>query len=70
MDPALIHDLYQELAERLEAAGLITEHATSDHERTLINTWQLPMYNMNFAKISVPLERLREQREANIPYEV
>jgi hypothetical protein len=61
-------DLYRELANRLEAAGLITEHATSDHAHNLINNWQLPMYNMDFTKVSVQLETLRQQREANIPY--
>ena len=50
-------------------AGLITEHATADHAHNVINNWQLPMYNMNFAKIPARLEELREQREANIPYD-
>jgi hypothetical protein len=60
-------DLYRELAKRLEAARLITEHATRDHAHNLINNWQLPMYNMDFTKIPARLEELREQREANIP---
>ncbi len=60
-------DLYHELAERLEAAGLIAEHATSNHAHSLIYSWQLPMYNMDFAKIPARLEELRERREANMP---
>ena len=67
---SLTRDLYPELVQGLEAAGLITEHATADHARTLSDTWQLPMYNMDFAKISVPLERLHEEREAQIPYDI
>jgi LmbE family N-acetylglucosaminyl deacetylase len=60
-------DLFLELAKRLEAAGLITEHATNDHAHNLINNWQLPMYNIDFTRIQVSLEELREQ-EANIPH--
>jgi hypothetical protein len=69
-DESSLHplDLYRDLAKRLEEAELITAHATSDHKRNLTNNWQLPMYNMEFAKISVPLERLRDERDANIPY--
>jgi hypothetical protein len=60
-------DLFLELAKRLEATGLITEHATRDHTHNLINNWQLPMYNLDFSKINAQLEELSEQREANIP---
>jgi hypothetical protein len=49
-------DLYRELAKRLETAGVITEHVTSDHKHNLINNWQFPMYNMDFAKIPARLE--------------
>ena len=63
------HNLYGELAKRLEAAELITEHATHDHLRNLNTNWQLPMYNMDFAKTPAQLKELREQREANIRYD-
>jgi hypothetical protein len=66
LDP---RDLYRELASGLEAAGLITEHATRNHAHNLMNNWQLPMYNMDFAKIPRRLEELREHREANIRYD-
>jgi hypothetical protein len=62
-------DLFLELAKGLEAAGLITEHATRGHAHNLINNWQLPMYNMDFAEIPARLEELRERQEANIPYD-
>jgi hypothetical protein len=69
-DQSSVHplDLYRESVKRLEAAGLITEHATRDHAHNLINNWQLPMYNMDFTKISARSEELREKREANVPY--
>ena len=66
LDP---RDLYRELAEGLDAAGLITQHATQDHARHLISNWQLPMYNMDFANIPTSLEELREQQGTNIPYD-
>ena len=66
---SLTRDLYPELARRLDVAGLITKRATDEHAGTLSHTWQLPMYNMDFAKISVPLEDLQEQRAANVPSE-
>jgi hypothetical protein len=58
---------FRELVQRLDAAGLITEHATEDHERDLLNNWQIPMYNMEFARMPVTLEELVEQRAANRP---
>jgi hypothetical protein len=64
----LTRDLYLKLAKRLETAGLIREHATREHEHDLINNWQLPMYNMDFSMESARLEELRDQREANLPY--
>lgn len=61
-------DNYQPLAERLDAAGLITERVTVDHARTLVNTWQMPMYEMDFSSIQVALEDLVRERDAQYPY--
>jgi hypothetical protein len=59
---------FRELVERLDAAGLITEHARDDHARNLLNNWQLPMYSMDFTRAPVTLEELRAQRAANRPH--
>lgn len=67
---SLTRDLYLPLAQKLEAKELITERANNDHAGMLSHTWQLPMYGMDFGKITVPLERLREIREANLPYDI
>ncbi|MBL8578695.1 MAG: hypothetical protein JNK47_15845 [Mesorhizobium sp.] len=64
----LTRDLYSPLVKRLTQAGLITERASEEHARAMGDTWQLPMYNMDFAKISVSLETLRERQDALYPY--
>ena len=50
----------------LEGAKLITEHATDEQAKHLMHRWQLPMYRLDFRRIDVPIEELREQREANL----
>ncbi len=62
-------DNYRPLAERLDAAGLISERATEDHAGLLAHRWQMPMYELDFSQIPVPLEDLVSEREAQIPYE-
>ncbi len=60
---------FREMVEKLDAAGLVNEdRLTEDHVRNLRNNWQLPMYHIDFASISVPLEKLRERRENDTPY--
>ena len=59
---------FRELVERLDAAGLITEHATDDHAHNILNNWQIPMYSMDFTRVQVSLEELRAQRAANRPH--
>jgi hypothetical protein len=63
----LARDLYRPLAERLEAAGLITARATQDHANALAHHWQLPMYDLDFTQIQVPLDTLLEERDAQYP---
>jgi hypothetical protein len=69
IDSGLTRRLHPEMVIRLHAAGLITERATNNHAGILCNIWQLPMYNMNFAKIMMPLETLRSRREADFSNE-
>lgn len=62
-------ELFNEMAEKLDAAGLVNEdRLTEDHVRNLRNNWQLPMYHIDFSAISVPLEKLRGRRENDTPY--
>lgn len=57
-------ELTQLLGEQLELHGLVTEVADESHVRSFYNLWQLPMYNLEFGKIDVPLEKLVAEREA------
>lgn len=65
----LTRDLYAPLVERLSGAGLIGKRAADEHVREIADTWQLPMYNMDFSRVTVSLELLREQQDALYPYE-
>lgn len=56
--------LRSRLAARLDAEKLVQDEATKDHAHAFYNLWQFPMYNIEFSKIDVPLERLRAEREA------
>lgn len=53
----------------LEKEGLISERATQEQVGTLLHDWQMPMYNVNFRKIDVPLEQLQACRDANFSAE-
>jgi hypothetical protein len=56
------------LLERLDKSGLITPRASEEHSRALVNSWQMPMYGMDFSPVVVPLEDLLAEREAQLPY--
>ncbi len=58
------NDLTKQLATRLDSEGLVTELATAEHTRLFYDYWQLPMYNLEFSLIDVPLEVLEAQRTA------
>lgn len=62
--PAEARDLARLLAEQLELNGLVTEAADESHVRSFYNLWQLPMYNLEFGKIEVSMEKLVAEREA------
>lgn len=57
---------YVPLAERLDAIGLITPRATEEHANLLCNRWQMPMYELEFKQIEVPLEELLSERDAQM----
>lgn len=50
--------------DRLEAAGLLQDHATPGHQAFLLRNWQLPMYDLEFDLIKIPLEDLEAERDA------
>lgn len=54
-----------EMLKALEVAGLISDRATPEQASTLLHDWQMPMYNINFKKIDVPLEQLQADRDAS-----
>ena len=62
--PVEARELSKQLGARLDSEGLVTDVATEQHARLFYNHWQLPMYNLKFDLVDVPLERLEAQREA------
>lgn len=65
-DWSVARGLTQTMLEGLHKAKLITEAATEEQLRPLYNQWQIPMYNVDFRQIDVPLDELMEQRDANL----
>lgn len=68
--PTEQQELAEQLGSRLNTEGLVSERATDEHARLFFDFWQLPMYNLEFDLISVPLEQLEAQREAALWQEV
>jgi hypothetical protein len=56
--------LYDEMASAADKAGLLTNRLTKDHQRSLYDRWQMPMYELDFSPIRVTLEEMRDRREA------
>lgn len=67
---SLPRNLTQQMLERLDAAGLISQNAEQDQLRYLYNQWQVPMYRLDFKPIQVPLEDLRAAQEAALRSEI
>jgi hypothetical protein len=57
-------ELADQLARRLDTEGLVSEAATDADVRLFYDFWQLPMYNLNFEMIDMPLEELSAARDA------
>ncbi|WP_249781064.1 hypothetical protein [Bradyrhizobium sp. dw_78] len=55
--------LTEHLLERLEAENLPLDTVTKEHVSALYDTWQIPMYNLEFALIPVPLDELEAAQE-------
>ena len=56
--------LTEKLLTRLDEEKLILDTAEDRHVRTLYNEWQIPMYNLDFSIIPVPLEELQAEQES------
>ncbi|MBG0795929.1 hypothetical protein IYY11_21460 [Methylocystis sp. H62] len=52
------------LLETLIAEGLPSERASEQDMSMLYDSWQMPMYNLEFKLIDVPLEDLERERDA------
>ena len=58
--------LTKKLLDRLIEEGLPNESATAKHAHALVNLWQLPMYNLDFKMIEVPMDELEAEREIEL----
>jgi len=69
VDCEMARALCGEMIEGARSAGLVTERASVEHLRSLHNTWQAPMYALEFSSIAMSLEELQQRREASFPWE-
>ena len=53
----------RQLVNRLVVEEVPTEAASEENVKTLINLWQLPMYDFDFGLIEVPLDELKDEQE-------
>ena len=51
---------------RLIKNELLSKDVTEDHIRALFNFWQLPMYNLDFKMIEVPIAELEDERKIEL----
>ena len=55
-------DLTKKLVQRLLDEELPRKGVTDDHARILFHFWQLPMYNIDFKMMKVPIDQLQKQQ--------
>ena len=65
-DPSIAMELMRDLVDRLVREDLPRADSLNPYLQTLFNHWQLPMYNLDFKKISVSMKQLLEEREVAI----
>lgn len=58
--------LTEEMLKRLHAEGVMLDTAQDDDVRVLYRDWQIPMYNLDFSLIQVPLEELEAEQEREL----
>jgi hypothetical protein len=54
------------MLKRLHAEGLILDTAQDEDVGVLYQNWQIPMYNLDFSLVSVPLEELEAEQEREL----
>lgn len=64
------HDLTRKAISSLDQEGLIRALPLEETLRSMYNNWQIPMYNINFSRIDVPLSELEKERDAHFWSEV
>ena len=62
-DRSIARELIRELVDRLVQEDLPRGDSVNPYMQTLFNYWQLPMYNLDFKKISVSMKQLLAERE-------
>ena len=65
-DHSIAMELMQELVDRLVREHLPREDSVDPHMQTLLHYWQLPMYNLDFKKISISMKQLLAEREVAV----
>jgi AbiV family abortive infection protein len=58
--------LTEQMLKRLHAEGLMLDTAQDDDVGVLYRDWQIPMYNLDFSLIQVPLEELEAEQEREL----
>ena len=53
----------RQLVRRLIVEEVPTEAANEEHVKTLVNLWQLPMYDFDLGLIEVPLDELKKEQD-------
>ncbi|MBV8548013.1 MAG: hypothetical protein JO126_00980 [Alphaproteobacteria bacterium] len=61
--PSDNRQLTRRLLGKIMEKNLHESHAEQEHVEIIYNFWQMPMYNLDFGLINVPLEKLQEERE-------
>ncbi len=59
-------ELVRELVDRLVREGLPREGSVDPYMQTLLDFWQLPMYNLDFKRIPISMEQLLAEREGAV----
>ncbi|MCP1761167.1 hypothetical protein [Bradyrhizobium japonicum] len=54
------------MLKRLHAEGVMLDTAQDDDVGVLSRDWQIPMYNLDFSLIQVPLEDLEAEQEREL----
>ena len=65
-DYSVAMELMRELVDHLVRENLPREGSVNPYMQTLFDYWQLPMYNLDFKKISISKKQLLAEREVAV----